>query len=98
MHTQVEVRRNLARLLGPGALSAAQKSFSADWRRMHVVALDTVTCEMAATVAEVTGARSLDALHLAAAQRVGEHALTFVTFDVRQAQAARMLEMRVIGV
>jgi predicted nucleic acid-binding protein len=43
----------------------------------------------------MTGARTLDALHLAAAQRIGG-AVPFVTFDVRQAQAARTLGLVVL--
>ena len=38
-----------------------------------------------------------DALHLAAAQRVADVGLSFLTFDLRQAQAARALGLRVIG-
>ena len=49
-----------------------------------------------ADIAELTGARTLDALHLAAAQRVGGSAVGFVTFDLRQAQAARILGMTVL--
>jgi uncharacterized protein len=41
--------------------------------------------------------RTLDALHFAAAQRVGGTALPFVTYDVRQAQAARSLGFTVLG-
>lgn len=53
--------------------------------------------ERAATVAETTGVRSLDAIHLAAAQSAGGTQLTFVTFDLRQAQAARSLGFTVLG-
>ncbi|HSH60843.1 MAG TPA: PIN domain-containing protein [Acidimicrobiales bacterium] len=56
-----------------------------------VVELDAATCELAATIAEHTGVRTLDALHLGAAQRAGGQALTILTFDVRQAQAALLL-------
>jgi predicted nucleic acid-binding protein len=49
------------------------------------------------SVAEVTGVRSPDAMHLAAAQRVGGSAVTFVTLDLRQAQAARTLGFNVVG-
>jgi predicted nucleic acid-binding protein len=52
---------------------------------------------MAAAIAELTGARTLDALHLAAAQRVGGPAVPFLTFDVRQARAARGLGLTVVG-
>jgi predicted nucleic acid-binding protein len=47
--------------------------------------------------AALTGVRTLDALHLAAAQRVGGAAVPFLTFDVRQAQAARGLGLTVVG-
>ena len=96
-HTRIEVRRNLARLLEGRALEQARESFDDDWQRMQVVALDDVTCDLAADFAEATGARTLDALHLAAASRVGISGLTFVTFDLRQAQAARSLGMSVVG-
>ena len=95
--TLVEVRRNLHRLLGPEQREAALAAFTGDWARMNVVELDAMTCESAAAVAELTGARSLDALHLAAAIRVGGTESTFVTFDARQATAARSLGLRVLG-
>lgn len=59
--------------------------------------VDRVTCELAATIAEQTGVRSLDAVHLAAARRAGGNAITFLTFDLRQAQAARTLGFAVVG-
>src|SRR4051812_45965933 len=68
-HSLVEVRRNLARLLDGEPLALAREQLAIDWRRLHVVELDEATCEIAAGIAEVTGARSLDALHLAAATR-----------------------------
>lgn len=64
---------------------------------MNVVELDATTCESAAAVAEITGSRSLDALHLAAAVRANGRASTLVTFDARQAAAARALGLRVLG-
>lgn len=96
-HTWVEVRRNLARLLDGAALGAASAAFAEDWERFFVVELDRTTCERAADVAVVTGARTLDALHLAAVSRVGAAGLTLVTTDVRQAQAARSLGIAVLG-
>ncbi len=95
-HTVVEVRRNLARLLGGRALATARNEFDRDLGSFAIVELDAETCEMAAVLAEQTGARSLDALHLAAAQRVGGTTVTVVTFDVRQAQAARNLGFTVV--
>jgi uncharacterized protein len=96
-HTVVEVRRNLARLLPGADLAAARSTFAADLESISLVELDATTCEAAAAIAEVTGARTLDALHLSAAQRVGGTALPFVTYDVRQAQAARSLGFTVLG-
>lgn len=96
-HTIVEVRRNLARLLSGGALSEARASFASDITAMSIVELDDHTCEMAATITEQSPLRTLDALHLAAAQRVGGTAITVLTFDIRQAQAARSLGFPVVG-
>ncbi len=96
-HTLVEVRRNLARLLDGESLVAAREQFASDWTRFHVVELDEVTCAIAADVSEVTGARTLDALHLAAMHRAGKGSLTLLTFDLRQAHAARALGLAVAG-
>ena len=96
-HTVVEVRRNLARLVGKRDLAAVKGAFARDLTAISIVELDAVTCETAATIAEVTGVCSLDALHLASAQRVGGTAVAFVTFDLRQAQAARSLGYKVLG-
>ena len=97
-HTIVEVRCNLARLLDGRALATARAAFAKDVEVLSIVELDEVTCEGAATVAEVAGVRTLDALRLAAAQRVGGPAVPFLTFDVRQAQTARALGLTVVGV
>jgi predicted nucleic acid-binding protein len=54
-------------------------------------------CRTAATIGEVLGVRSLDALHLASAQELQIPGLPFLTFDLRQAQAARSLGLTVLG-
>lgn len=95
-HTVVEVRRNLARLLPAQAVTAARSAFADDLDAVSIVELDAATCELAATIAEQTGVRTLDALHLGAARRLGT-TLTFLTFDARQAQAARALGFVVAG-
>lgn len=95
-HTVVEVRRNLARLITGSALTAARSAFATDLDSLSIVELDASTCELAATIAEQMGVRTLDALHLGAARRLGT-TLTFLTFDVRQAQAARTLGLTVVG-
>lgn len=96
-HTAVEIRRNLARELQGPALHAARRQFDRDWRAAAVVELTGEVCEAAAEIAEVTGARTLDALHLGAAKKAGGGALPFVTFDLRQAQVARSLGWIVLG-
>ena len=88
-HTIVEVRRNLARLLSGRELVAARAAFADDLHAFSIIELDEATCESAASIAEATGVRTLDALHLAAAQRVSAPGVSFLTFDLRQAQAAR---------
>ncbi len=96
-HTMVEVRRNLARMLRGTAATAARAALATDLAAFAIVELDAGTCELAATIAEQTGVRTLDALHLGAARRLGT-GLTFLTFDVRQGQAARSLGFVVAGV
>jgi predicted nucleic acid-binding protein len=95
-HTVVEVRRNLARLLSAVDATTARAAFAAELATFALVELDERTCELAATIAEETGVRTLDALHLGAARRLGSTP-TFLTFDVRQAQVARSLGMAVVG-
>jgi predicted nucleic acid-binding protein len=95
-HTIVEVRRNLARLLSGRDLIAARVAFAGDLRSFSMIELDEATCESAASIAEATGVRTLDALHLAAAQRISAPGVGFLTFDLRQAQAARTLGLTVV--
>ena len=93
----MEVRRNLARLLDGRAFAAARDAFTDDLAAFGIIALDEITCEAAASIAETTSVRTLDALHLAAARRIASPDLAFLTFDQRQAQAARRLGLTVIG-
>jgi uncharacterized protein len=97
-HAIVEVRRNLARTLPERAAAEQRAALARDLERLSIVELDGPTCDAAAAIAELTGVRTLDALHLAAAQRVGGAVVPFLTFDLRQAQAARTLGLTVVGV
>ena len=97
-HAAVEVRRMLARQLSGSDLASARADFARDWRLMSVIELTEAVCEVASRIAESTGVRTLDALHLGAAQHAGAGQLPFLTFDVRQAQAARVLGWPVLGV
>jgi uncharacterized protein len=97
--TLVEVTRNLPRQIkGVAALRAKQAAFTDDLARTHIVELDVETCRAAAVIAERTGTRTLDALHLAAAQRVASPSLVVVTYDHRLAAGARSLGLTVAGV
>jgi len=94
--TEVEVRRNLARLLAGAELTASRRQLAVDLDAFALVSLDTTTCNEAARIAEQTLCRSLDSLHLAAAMRTGP-ATTLLTFDIHQAQVARTLGLNVVG-
>lgn len=94
--TEVEVRRNLARLLDGDNLFSARRRLAVDLDAFALVALDATTCGQAALIAEQTLCRSLDSLHLSAARRAGS-ATALLTFDLRQAQVARSLGMTVLG-
>lgn len=96
-HTSVEVRRNLARLLAGASLNDARSTFLRSWEAVEVVELTGVVIDRAAELAERTGARTLDALHLGAAAEAGAAlGLPIVTFDRRLADAARSLGWRVL--
>jgi uncharacterized protein len=97
-HAYVEVRRNLARALTGEDLVRIRDVFESDWRRTTIVELDEITCRLAADIGEQTGLRSLDSLHLGAATRLGPDVISFLTFDVRQAQVARQMGFVVLGV
>lgn len=95
-HTIVEVRRNLARLLSGRPLAVARRAFADDLRSFSIIELDQSTCESAAMIAETAGVMTLDALHLAAAQRISSPGVSFLTFDLRQSLAARALGLTVV--
>ena len=95
--TVVEVRRNLARVLRNAELREAKDQFAADLDSIALVAVDEATCRAAAQIGEQLGVRSLDAIQLASAQRLAIPSLPFITFDLRQAQAARSLGFTVLG-
>lgn len=96
-HTSIEVRRNLSNELSGADAVAAREQFARHWETITVVELDRVVCDAAIEIAEVTGLRTLDALHLGALQRVGGGTLPLLTYDLRQAQAARSLGWTVLG-
>lgn len=94
----VEIRRNLSRLLSGKTLANAQSQFLQDWSSIHVVEVSVAVSDRAAEIAEATSCRSLDALHLGALAVSGAGAIPLVTYDRRQAGAARSLGWTVLGV
>ena len=56
--------------------AAARAAFLEDITVFSIIELDRFTCDAAADIAEITGVRTLDALHLAAARRAGGSAAT----------------------
>lgn len=61
---------------------------------MEFVELDAAVAARAAAL-EPPGLRSLDAIHLASALELGDELDAFVTYDARQAAAAKELGLRV---
>ena len=95
--TEIEVRRNLRRLYEGEELARVQNQLQLDLDEFALMNLDADVCADAAWIAEETLCRSLDAIHLAAARRASPNA-TVLTFDRRQAQAARAIGMAVLGI
>jgi predicted nucleic acid-binding protein len=77
-------------------LATLRQRLAHDWERCHVVPLDPACLERAAEIGCGHEVRMLDALHLAAADRL-PRPLTMLTFDRRQAEAARSLALLVEG-
>lgn len=94
--TELEGYRNLSLHLDADEFEEARARFRMEMDWMATVALDTSTQVEAIRVAEETGCRSLDAIHLASALRAGA-ATTLLTYDTRQARAARELGLAVVG-
>ncbi len=94
--TEIEVRRNFVRHFAGEELASVQRRLQIDLDEFALMSLDADVCADAAWIAEETLCRSLDAIHLAAARRASPNA-TMLTFDQRQAQAARAIGMAVLG-
>ena len=93
---EIEVRRNFVRHFDGEELAQVRRQLQLDLDEFALMGLDANVCADAASIAERTLCRSLDAIHLAAARRASP-AATVLTFDRRQAQAARTIGMAVLG-
>lgn len=67
-----------------------------DWEQCHVVPVDPACLERAAEIGCRYEVRTLDAVHLSAADRL-PRPLVVLTFDRRQADAARSMDLVVEG-
>lgn len=80
----VEVRRAILRVTD----AIDEAVFQAVWDRAQIVELTAGIAQVAAHIGP-PGLRSLDAMHVASALALGEELEAFVTYDTRQAEAAR---------
>ena len=65
--------------------------------RFSIIEVDALVWADAASIAEETGLRSLDSIHVASARRISDAEITFITVDARQAEVARSLGLTVLG-
>jgi uncharacterized protein len=71
-------------------LEDRQRRLDEDWQRCLVVPVDFACLQQASDIGCRHGVRTMDAVHLAAAMRLPPP-FTLLTFDRRQAEAARAL-------
>ena len=83
---QVEVLRNLRKQ--PVESDQAMDGF-------YLLAFDEEVRQVAISVGRDT-LRSLDAIHIATALAIGDRDLHFITYDARQAEAARAAGLKVV--
>jgi uncharacterized protein len=76
---------------GPLAVAKARRQLS----RLDQIVLSTELLDRAATLAPGLKLRSLDAIHLAAAQVIGDELRAVVTYDLRMTDAAHSLALTV---
>ena len=95
--TVVELRRTLARSLTGTELQRSLRASEHDLDGMALINPDERVWRAASDIAVELSVRSLDAIHLASARALDIPSLTFCTFDLRLAQAARHLGFTVLG-
>ena len=95
--TIVEVRRALGLLASAVERVLTRANFAHDLESISIVEVDALVCADAASIAEETGLRSLDSIHVASACRVCDVDITRITVAVRLAEVARSLGLTVLG-
>lgn len=94
---RTEAEITLCRLdFGPDVIADVQQRLREDWERCHVVPVDPACLDRASEIGCRYEVRTLDALHLAAADRL-PRPVVLLTFDRRQADAARSMDLAVEG-
>ena len=81
----------------PAGREELRRAIRDDWERVHVVPVDGRCLDRAAELGRTQPLRTVDALHLAAADRL-PRPLTYVTFDPRQIPVALSLGYEVVSV
>jgi predicted nucleic acid-binding protein len=79
-----------------GERNALRRSVRDDWERVHVVPVDQTCLDRAAELGRTHPVRTVDAIHLAAADRL-PRPVTYCTFDPRQIPVALALGFDVVS-
>ena len=95
--TYVEVRRNIWQSPNVGMAKRARKELDEQMERIELVAIVEADWRSAADIAELTQLKSLDAVHVAIANKFNPDDMKFQTFDKKQAEVARQLGFAVVG-
>jgi uncharacterized protein len=80
----------------PGRTDALRRALRDDWERIHIVPVDQRCLDRAAELGRTQPLRTVDAIHLAAADRL-PRPVTFATFDPSQIPVVLALGFSVIG-
>jgi uncharacterized protein len=80
----------------PTRTDELRRAIRDDWERVHVVPVDPRCLDRAAELGRTQPVRTVDAIHLAAADRL-PRPLTFVTFDPGQIPVALSLGYEVVS-
>ena len=95
--TFVEVRRRIALESKPTELTIIREYFDDQLTKILLSGVEESEWCLAAQIAESSKVKSLDAIHLAVASSLKINGLMFLTFDKRQANAARAMGFSVVG-
>ncbi len=75
---------------------AIRRAVRDDWERINVVPIDQLCLDRAAEIGRTQPVRTVDAIHLAAADRL-PRPVTYCTFDPRQIPVALALGFNVVS-